>query len=540
MSDTSDLRDQYERLRERIVGLGEQSIRKSYYPELQRHIANLEQFRLMLDQSSDAVFLLTVPTGRILECNETACREFDQSRDSLRTQTIFDLIAVPAGKIVYALFSEAENENHRSEAFVSVFAAGDGREFPIEVSLKTVKLGQALFAVADVRNISARLNAEKELRMSEKRYRTLFEDSRDAIYIISPSGDFIDINQAGVEMLGYRTKKGVLLLNMHQDVYATPEEQLRVADQFSAAGYLKDFDVLFRKRNGEQMNVLLTSSVMHDESGAITGYLGIMRDVTEHKKLEQQLLQSQKMEAVGRLTAGIAHDFNNILTAILGYATMFELKITEDSAMKHYVRNLVTSAERAAALIKHLLSFSRQQKLSMVPMDANALVVTLRDFLSGIISERVSFSVETAGQALMIHADKIQMEQVLMNLVTNAIDAMPQGGELHVRCDRFLMDRDYVNRHGYGKPGEYACLSVADTGTGMDQDTQQKLFEPFFTTKEVGKGTGLGLSIVYGIIKQHAGYVSVDSVPGHGTTFRIYLPLLTSNEGFPKEQGSTG
>lgn len=540
MNDSSDLHDQYDRLRERIVGLGEQSIRKSYYPELQRRIANLEQFRLMLDQSSDAVFLLSVPSGRILECNETACREFDQSRDALRTQTIFDLVAASAGGIVRALFSESEEGKHRSETFLSVFAAAKAKGFPIEVSLKTVKLGQMLLAVADVRNISARLNAEKELRMSEERYRTLFEDSRDAIYIISPSGDFVDINQAGVEMLGYRTKKDVLRLNMDRDVCATPEEQIRVADQFSASGYLKDFEVLFRKQNGEQMTVLLTSSVMHDEGGTITGYRGIMRDITDHKRLEQQLLQAQKMEAVGRLTAGIAHDFNNILTAILGYATMFELKITEDTVMKHYIRNLVMSAERAAALIKHLLSFSRQQKLSMTHMDANALVVTLRDFLSGIISEKISFSVATAGQTLIINADKIQMEQVLMNLVTNAIDAMPQGGKLHVSCERFLMGTDFVHRHGYGKSGEYVCLSVADTGTGIDQDTQQKLFEPFFTTKEVGKGTGLGLSIVYGIIKQHGGYVAVESVPGQGTTFRIYLPLVTAKEEMPKDLGLPG
>lgn len=536
MNDSSDLHDQYDQLRERIVGLGEQSIRKSYYPELQRRIADLEQFRLMLDQSSDAVLLLSVPSGRVLECNETACREFDLSRDALRTQAIFDLVAAPAGEIVRALFSEAQNGKHRSETFLSVFGSGGKKEFPIEVSIKTVKLGQMLLAVADIRDISARLHAEKALRASEERYRTLFEDSRDAIYIVAPSGDFIDINQAGVDMLGYRTKEEVLQLNMERDLYVTPYERVRALAQLSATGYLKDYEVLFRKRTGEHINVLLTASIMHDESGAVTGYRGIMRDITEHKKLEQQLLQAQKMEAVGRLTAGIAHDFNNILTAILGYATMTELRVTQDSAMKHYISNIVMSAERAAALIKHLLSFSRQQTLSMMHIDANALVLTLRDFLSGIISENISFSVDTAGQPLIINADKVQMEQVLMNLVTNATDAMPEGGSLHVGCERFFMSADFVHRHGYGRPGAYACLSVADTGTGMDQDVQQKLFEPFFTTKAVGKGTGLGLSIAYGIVKQHAGYIAVESAPGRGTTFRIYLPLVTTPEESPKDQ----
>lgn len=537
MSDSSDFHEQYDRLRDRIVGLGEQSIRKSYYPELQRRIAELERFRLMLDQSSDAVLLLEVPSGRILESNETAFREFDQSRDVLRTRSLFDIISAASGETVQRLFADALSGIFRSETFMSIFQAGRERSFPIEVTLKTVNLNQAMMGIADIRNISERMQAEKKLRMSEERYRTLFEDSRDAIYIVTPPGDFVDINQAGVEMLGYRSKEEVLQLNMERDLYVNPRERTRAIEQLFAAGYLKNFEVLFRKRDGEQINVLLTSSIIHDEHGTITGYRGIMRDVTAHKKLEQQLLQAQKMDAVGRLTAGIAHDFNNILTAILGYATMFELRTTEDDISKHYIKNLVESAERATALIKHLLSFSRQQKLSMNHMDANALVTSTRNFLATIISEKISFSVETARQELVINADKVQMEQVLMNLVTNAIDAMPQGGQLHVRCEPFVMNKDFVHHHGYGTPGSYVCLSVTDSGTGMTQETQQKLFEPFYTTKEVGKGTGLGLSIVYGIIKEHAGYISVESSLGQGTTFRIYLPLVSPEKDSPSDQG---
>ncbi len=540
MPDSSELQSRYDKLRDRIVGLGEHSIRKSYYPELQQRVSDLQRHRLLLDQSSDAIMLLAVPSGQILECNETTCRFLGKRLDTLRTQTLFSLIDPATEEQAARLFSDARMGVLRKETFISTFATAAGTVFPIEISLKTVKIDRSIFAVADARDISERIHAENVLRESEERYRTLFENSHDAIYMVSPNGDFIDINAAGVEMLGYSTKDEVFQLNMERDIYADPLARRQAIRQLSSDGYIKDYEVLLRKRDGERINVLLTSSAMFDDQGRIVIYRGIMRDITNHKKLEQQLLQSQKMEAIGRLTAGIAHDFNNILTAILGYATMIDLKLTEQVPMKQQIGTIILSAERAAVLIKRLLSFSRQQEISsMLPVDANSIIITIGDLIAEVIGQDVTLEVVSYPQKLIVNADRGQLEQALMNLVTNARDAMPEGGTLRIQCEPYLLGNDYINQHGFGTPGAYALINVSDTGTGMDSDVQRKLFEPFFTTKEVGKGTGLGLSIVYGIMKQHNGFINVESAAGVGTTFRLYLPLIKQEEDSARAQASS-
>lgn len=538
MTDSSDRELRHDELRDGIAGLGEHSIRKSYYPELQQRVAELERYRVLLDHSSDMILLLAVPSGHILECNESACRDLGYSRDSLGALTIFSLMPPSAAEHAVRLFAEAQKSTLKKETFVTTFATAGSGNLPIELSLKTVELDQSLFAVADARNIEERVQAENALRASEERYRTLFEDSRDAIYMSLPNGDFIDINRAGIELLGYGSKNEIMQLNMERDIYADPTARRQAIQRLMNDGYLKDHEVQLRRNNGEYIDVLLTSNAMHDEQGCIVGYRGIMHDITGRKKLEQQLLHAQKMEAIGRLTAGIAHDFNNILTAILGYATILELKMTGEGPMKQYVRNIVASSERAATLIKRLLSFSRQRPLFRTSLDANSIVRATGELIAEIIGEDIALEILPAAQPIIINADKGQVEQMLMNLVMNARDAMPQGGTLRIRCEPYLLGDDFIQRHGYGKPGEYALLSVSDTGTGMDREVLRKLFEPFFTTKEVGKGTGLGLSIVYGIMKQHDGFINVESAPGGGATFRLYLPAFRLDDDPATRQAS--
>ncbi|HSW63495.1 MAG TPA: PAS domain S-box protein [Dissulfurispiraceae bacterium] len=538
MTNSSDPKFRDAELRDRIAGLGEQSIRKSYYPELQQRIADLERYRMLLEQSSDIILLLSVPSGQILECNESACRDLGYSRDTLCALTLFTLMTPSAAEHAARLFADAQKGALKRETFAGTFTTAGGGSFPIELSLKIVNLDQSLFAVADARNIEERLRAEHDLKVSEERYRSLFEESRDAIYMSLPNGDFIDINQAGIEMLGYRSKDEVLQLNMERDIYADPTARRQAIQRLMNDEYLKDYEVQLRRKNGECLDVLLTSSMMHDEQGCIVGYRGIMHDITGRKKLEQQLLHSQKMEAIGRLTAGIAHDFNNILTAILGYATILELKMTGEGHMKQYVNNIITSSERAAALIKRLLSFSSRRALSRNSLDLNSIVKATADLIVEVIGKDITLEILPAAQPLIINADKSQVEQIIMNLVVNARDAMPQGGTLRIQSEPYLLSDDFIRQHGYGKPGEYALLSVADTGTGMDSEVLQKLFEPFFTTKKVGKGTGLGLSIVYGIMKQHDGFINVESAPGAGATFRLYLPTFKLDDAPATRQAS--
>jgi signal transduction histidine kinase len=257
-------------------------------------------------------------------------------------------------------------------------------------------------------------------------------------------------------------------------------------------------------------------------------------NVTEQRKLQQQLLQAQKMEAVGQLAGGVAHDFNNILTAIMGYASLLQTKISGDAALNDYVKQILDGAIRAAEVTKSLLAFSRKQIIHQSLVDLNDVVRGIDKLLSRLIGEDVEITTTLSSKAVICMVDTGQIQQVIMNLTTNARDAMPAGGKLFLKTELVEIDDGFVRSHGYGAPGMYAVLSVSDTGTGINQEAMDKIFEPFFTTKEPGKGTGLGLAMAYGIIKQHGGFINVYSEPAKGTTFRIYLPAeLTLDDSLP-------
>jgi two-component system cell cycle sensor histidine kinase/response regulator CckA len=253
------------------------------------------------------------------------------------------------------------------------------------------------------------------------------------------------------------------------------------------------------------------------------------RTEDEKQKLQSQLLQAQKMEAVGQLAGGIAHDFNNILTAIIGYGSIALAQVKEDDPLRSCVDQMLTAANRAASLTQSLLAFSRKQIINPQPVAVNAVIERVQKLLHRIIGEDIELTTALAEGDTTVLADAGQLDQVLINLATNARDAMPDGGHLTVTTVRTTMGDDYIRSHGYGKEGTYMLISVTDTGDGMDDKTRERVFEPFFTTKEVGKGTGLGLAIVYGIVKQHNGYINVYSEPRRGTTFKIYLPAFKTD-----------
>ncbi len=263
----------------------------------------------------------------------------------------------------------------------------------------------------------------------------------------------------------------------------------------------------------------------HDARNNISGLIHVVRDITEQKKLEAQLRHAQKMEALGTLTGGIAHDFNNILTAIVGYANIIKLKIRQDDPVRQFVEQIVVSTERAASLTQGLLAFSRKVVVNPQPINLNESVERIEKLMGRLIRENIVLKTAFTGRITTVVADSSQLEQVLMNLITNASDAMPEGGTLTLSTDLTELGDEFITAHGYGKTGAYATITVTDTGLGMDDATRNRIFEPFFTTKEVGKGTGLGLSIVYGIVKQHNGYIVCTSKPQQGTSFVVYLPL---------------
>jgi PAS domain S-box-containing protein len=373
----------------------------------------------------------------------------------------------------------------------------------------------------------------EDLSASEKRFRTLVDQAVDAFFLFDPKGRIVDVNQCACESLGY-TRDELLSLSI-QDIDAG--EAAGKSDE-KAWGNMQPHvpvtnETVHRRKDGMTFPAEVRLGIM-EISGSLF-IMGLARNISERreserekKKLEMQLQQSQKMEAVGHLAGGIAHDFNNMLTAIIGYGNLLDMAIEKESPLKHYVEQILESSEKSADLTRQLLTFSRKQVIISKQGDLNQLIRGMEKLLGRIIGEDIEFVTHLAGKALTVMMDSGQIEQVLMNLCTNARDAMPHGGLLSIGTDTVYLGDEYIETNVINKAGMYALMSVTDSGKGMDETTRQRIFEPFFTTKEVGKGSGLGLAIVYGIIQQHSGHISVYSEPGKGSTFRIYLPLVES------------
>jgi PAS domain S-box-containing protein len=367
---------------------------------------------------------------------------------------------------------------------------------------------------------------EQALRRSEARYRSLVQSSVYGIYRSSLEGRFLDVNPALITMLGYASPEEVLLLDPENDVFAQPEEHERLIDEFRRTGRLDGFEVKWKRKDGGAITVRISGRAVSSADEPADVLEAIAEDVTDRRALEDQFRQAQKMEAVGRLAGGVAHDFNNLLMVISGYAEVILGQMDPASPLHEKGRAIQLAADRATTLTRQLLAFSRKQMLELKVVDVNAIVEDMERLLRPLIGENIELVTNLTPEAAHTRADAGQLEQVIMNLVVNAKDAMPLGGKLTLRTEHIVLDENHRRGQQFIRPGNYLTLLVSDTGMGMDRETQSRIFEPFFTTKEKGKGTGLGLSTVYGIVKQTGGYVVVQSELGRGTTFHIYLPLV--------------
>jgi two-component system, cell cycle sensor histidine kinase and response regulator CckA len=365
-----------------------------------------------------------------------------------------------------------------------------------------------------------RKRAQQEVQAREAHYRTILENIGDGVTIIDRAGRYVDANPRASEVTGY-PREELLLLNTAATYL--PEERAGVPTRLGeiARSGSASYERSLLRKDGMVITVEVNARAL--PAGNL---LATLRDVTERKRLEEQLRQAQKMEAVGRLAGGVAHDFNNVLTAIFGYADLMAEELPPGHAGQQDLQEIRKAATRASALTRQLLAFSRQQVLAPVVLSVNDLVDDVDKMLRRLVGEDVDLRVTLAGDAGNVRADPGQLQQVVMNLVVNARDAMPTGGKLLIETANAELTEQYAELHQPVIPGQYVMLAVSDTGVGMDGQTKARIFEPFFTTKEKGKGTGLGLSTVYGIVKQSGGYVWVYSEPGHGTTFKVYLPRV--------------
>jgi PAS domain S-box-containing protein len=401
----------------------------------------------------------------------------------------------------------------------------DGREFPVELTVTPIRLGDHWLFGAFVRDLTEEKHAEQALRRSEASYRGLVEHAAYGIYRATADGRFLMVNPALFTMLGFPSADDLLKMDASRDVYVDPAARARILARCEQFGSAIE-EVAWRRRDGSVITVRLNGRPVRAPDGTIECFEFIVDDVTEQRALEERLRQTQKMEAVGRLAGGIAHDFNNLLTAILGSVDFLRQALGPEHPEHAETEEIQKAAVRAADLTRQLLAFSRQQVLAPKVLDVDALVTNLEKMLRRLIGEDVELRFVAKASRAAVLADPGQLEQVIVNLVVNARDAMPRGGKLTIETATVDLDAGYAWEHGTVEPGRYVMLAVTDTGVGIDRAAQARLFEPFFTTKEFGKGTGLGLATVYGIVKQSGGYIWVYSEPGQGATFKVYLPRV--------------
>jgi PAS domain S-box-containing protein len=377
---------------------------------------------------------------------------------------------------------------------------------------------------ANFQHMSDALEARQvALQESEKRYRSLFERVPVALFRTTPAGQFIEVNPASVRILGFPDRDAMLRANVG-DFYLNPEDRKRWRAIAETDGVVRDFEMQLKRHDGPVIWVSNAARVVRDSEGQVLYYEGSLEDITERIKLADQIRQSQKLEAVGQLAGGVAHDFNNMLGVILGHTEMALGKAAQDASMRKHLEAILAAGKRSTEVTRQLLAFARKQTIAPKVLDLNDTVEGMLRLLRRLIGEDIDL-VWMPGEALWpVMMDPSQVDQILANLCVNARDAIGSVGKVTIETQKAVLDDAFCAEHEGFLAGEYIMLAVSDNGSGMDKATMDKIFDPFFTTKEASKGTGLGLATVYGIVKQNAGFINVYSEPGHGSTFRIYLP----------------
>ena len=412
----------------------------------------------------------------------------------------------------------------------------DGSTFPVYLLSVVVPNvpGDALGIITTCEDITERKQADEALRRSEEKYRTILENIEEGYFEVDVAGNFTLVNDPECQLLGYPKEE---LIGMNDRQYTDAENARRLYEVFNrvyrTGEPVNQLDIEVIRKDGKKRFIEISVSLIKDSVGQPTGFRGIGRDITERKRaekemaaLQEQLRQSQKMEAIGQLAGGVAHDFNNLLTVIHGYSELILTSLDENSRLRQDVREIIHASERAASLTRQLLAFSRKLVLQPKVLDLNAHVSDMDKMLRRMIGENIELMTLLAKDLGRTKADPGQIEQVILNLAVNARDAMLNGGKLTIETANIELDENYARFHIGVTPGHYVMLSVSDTGVGIAREVKERIFEPFFTTKEKGKGTGLGLSTVFGIIQQSGGNIWVYSEPGLGTTFKIYLPRI--------------
>ena len=490
--------------------------------------------RAVLESEPECVKRLA-PDGTLLEMNPAGLAMIEANS-----------AAQVVGKSVYGLVAPAHREAFRQLTERVCRGEPGSLEFEL-IGLKgtrrwmdtrAVPLRRDPHGVTELlgvtRDITDRKHAVEALQESEARLRDLFDKATLGIYRGTQEGRILDANPALVKMLGYASKDELLGVLLPKDIYCKPEDRENFLRILRSAGSAENIAVQWKRKDGRVLTVRLSGRSVRSASGGFELIECFVEDITERQALEKQFYAAQKFEAIGHLAGGVAHDFNNVLGAILGWAELGLDLVPEEGKVRKGLTVIIDQAKHAAGLTRQLLAFARRQHMEPRVLNLNNSVREFSVLMGSVIGRDIELKTSLSPNIHSVLADPTHLEQVLMNLCVNARDAMPRGGKLVIETKNSEVDEDYCRLYPYAQPGRYVQLSVTDTGEGMDPETLDHIFEPFFTTKEHGKGTGLGLATVYGIAKQHGGFIHAYSEVGRGSTFHVYFPA--SSEAVPKEK----
>lgn len=479
-----------------------------------------ERYRAAIDKSNDGVVI--VQAAKLLFCNRKFVEMlgYDTGRE-INAAGIASIVHPEDRERVVGYARSRQAGKPAPAQYEMRLVRKDGSIIQTESSSARIIVDGEPASLGFIRDITERKEAEEErMKLS-----SAIETAGEGIFMLTPDMRYSYANAAWRGIFGF-TDSEILGQSSAATRPAHYPESLRKAIWAELeAGNTWSGRQTRARRDGTSVEVETTIAPVKDASGTIIHYVGVERDITRQLEIEAQFLQAQKMEAIGTLAGGVAHDFNNILTVIMGFGNMIQDNIELSDRIKPYIDQIVASCAKAADLTRSLLAYSRKQAIALEAHRIGELVANTANLLKRLLPEDVELKLDLGDGHAVAMVDVTQIDQVLMNLATNARDAMPHGGTITMRLRTTKLDSSFSDSHGFGRPGSYVQLSVADTGTGMDENTLARIFDPFFTTKEVGQGTGLGLSSVYGIVKQHRGYITVASAPLRGTVFDIYLPL---------------
>ena len=485
-----------------------------------------ELFRLISENAADLIAVVDMAGNRIYN-SLSYQKVLGYSPEELKSSSSFDQIHPDDREGVKRAAQEALHTGVGSPMEYRI-RHKDGTWRVLESTASVIRnaKGDAEKLVIVNRDVTERKKAAEALKRSESSFRSVVEDAPYGIYRASLAGELLLVNPALQKMLSYETLDELVQANLASDVFASPAEHQKINALFLHDPHFKDIEVEWKRKDRSSITVRCSGRPVKDESGTMAYLEVFAEDVTERRVLERQLRMAQKMEAVGRLSGGIAHDFNNLLGVIIGYSQVLKKNLGAENPAFEYAEEIEKASQRAVALTRQLLAFSRQQVLEPAVVNLNTLVSDMEKMLPRLIGEDIELKLMLDSDLGQVKADRGQIEQVLMNLAVNARDAMPDGGKLIIQTSNAELDAAFVRQHSGSRPGQYVMLSVTDTGTGIDPEIQSQIFEPFFTTKERDKGTGLGLATVYGVVKQSGGYIAVESEKGKGASFQVYLPRI--------------